>query len=85
MVWSIIVGLAITALICGGIIACTNKQFSIMSWIVAIIMFLGLSIECNRLIKVLTHRSEISDIVSTIIGSVSGYIDYSDKNSMALV
>jgi len=92
MVWGFIIGLALTALICVLVMSGTGKQLSILSWIVAIVMFLGLSIESNKLINAISGRSEISDFVNTIVGSISECLDsdnssvisYSEANQIAL-
>lgn len=81
MVWGFIIGIAITGCICTLVASATNKQMSVISWIVAIVMFLGLSFECNKLINAIEGRSEVSDFVSSIVGSLSGHIDYSNESS----
>lgn len=82
MVWGFIIGLAVTGGICVLVASATGKQMSIISWIVALAMFVGLSFECNKLINVIEGRSEVSDFVSSIVGSISGYLDYSNGSSI---
>lgn len=82
MVWGFIIGLAVTGGICVLVASATGKQMSIISWIVALAMFVGLSFECNKLINAIEGRSEVSDFVSSIVGSISGYLDYSNGSSI---
>lgn len=82
MVWGFIGGLALTGVVGFVIVSGTGKQLSILSWIVAIVMFAGLSIEVNKLINAIEGRSEVADFVNTVVGSLSGYLDSSDNTSV---
>ena len=81
MVWGFIIGLVVTGIIVAMVVSGTNKHLSVLSWLVAVVMFVGLSIVCNKLINAIEGRSEVADFVSTIVGSVSSYMDYSEVSS----
>lgn len=56
MVWGFIIGLAVTGCICVLVTFASGKQMSVISWVVALAMFVGLSIECNKLINTIEGR-----------------------------
>lgn len=78
MVWGFIIALVLVAGICYLLSSATNKKFSVISWIIALVLWIILSFEVNGLIRAIDGRSQMSDLVSTIIGSISGYADYVD-------
>jgi hypothetical protein len=78
MVWGFIITLLLVAT-CGFLIkSATNKKYGIVSWIVALVLWVVLSFETNGLIRAIDGRSQMADLVGTIIGSISGYTDYAD-------
>lgn len=78
MVWGFIIALVLVAGICYLLSVAINKKFSMVSWIIALVLWVILSFETNSLINAIDGRSQKSDLVSTIIGSISGYTDYVD-------
>lgn len=82
MVWGFIIALVLVAGVCYLLSSATNKKFSVISWIIALVLWIILSFEVNGLIRAIDGRSQMSDLVSTIIGSISGYTDYVDVSEV---
>ena len=82
MVWGFIIGLLLTAGVCVLVSSLSGKNMSVLSWIVALALFIGLSIETNRLINAIQGRSDVADLVSTISGSIPESFQYSDNSSV---
>lgn len=80
MIWGIVISLLAVGLIVLCIIAFTTKEFGVISWIVTLVMFVALSFETNKLIYAIEDRSETSDFVSTIMSSLSNYLDLSEES-----
>lgn len=82
MVWGFIIALVLVAGVCLLITSVSGKKPSVVSWIVALVLWVVLSFETNGLIRAIDGRSQIADLVSSIIGSISGYTDYVDMHSV---
>lgn len=80
MVWGFIISLIIIGVIYLFITG-INKKFNTISLVIAVVMFFSLSFETNKLINVIESRSNVNDFVSSIVGSLSEYTDYSNTNS----
>lgn len=82
MVWGFIIALVLVAGICLLITSASGKKPGVVSWIVAVVLWVVLSFETNGLIRAIEGRTQMSDLVSTIIGSISGYSDYADLSGV---
>lgn len=78
MVWGFIIALVLVAGVCLLMSSVSSKKPSIVSWIVALVLWVVLSFESNGLIRAIDGRSQVADLVGTMIGSISGYTDYAD-------
>lgn len=82
MVWGFIIALVLVAGVCLLITSVSGKKPSVVSWIVALVLWVVLSFETNGLIRAIDGRSQMADLVGTMIGSVSGYTDYADLSGV---
>lgn len=82
MVWGFIIAFVSVAGVCLLITSASGKKPSVVSGIVALVLWVVLSFETNGLIRAIDGRSQMSDLIGTMIGSISGFTEYANVSGV---
>lgn len=72
MVWGFLISLILVVLVVVLLMG-TNKQLNLVSYILLVVMYIGLSISVNRLIGVMEIKSQMSDYILEVQTALTAY------------